>query len=187
MRNPEAIAVERFKEIRQARDTIAKTDAALAKSRERQEELRRQLGSADIRDREKLAAALIDSKPEPASEAEKVPAELKREEQRTEAPRRRRRACPPRDSEGRRGEPGRLDSKRREGDGQGSPALRGRDRRARGRSREHGRASNVARLAGRRDDEQCREIFWAVVLILPDDRGSASLERSSYFGRMPRT
>jgi hypothetical protein len=85
MMNPEDLAAARHKEIVKARERVAKVEAALAGSRERCEELRTRLPSAVVRDREKLAAALVDSKPEPPSEAAKMKAELEREGERTEA------------------------------------------------------------------------------------------------------
>jgi chromosome segregation ATPase len=83
--NPEDLAAARFKEIAKAREQIAKVEAALARSREKHEELRRKLTTAEVRDRERLGAALVDSKPEPDSEAEQVRAELARQEERTQA------------------------------------------------------------------------------------------------------
>lgn len=85
MTNPEDLAAAHFKEVRQARERTAKAEAALARSRERCEELRRQLTRAELRDREALGQALVDGKAEPVSEAEQVKAELAHEEERTAA------------------------------------------------------------------------------------------------------
>jgi hypothetical protein len=83
--NPQDIASSRFKEIRKAEEQIAKTEATLAKATGRLEELRRQIGPAERRDREALGRALVDEKPEPASEAEKIRAEIAQQELRVEA------------------------------------------------------------------------------------------------------
>jgi hypothetical protein len=58
---------------------------AHARSRARVEELRARVGPAEHRDRQALGAALVDGKAAPASEAEKLKAELAQEEQNLEA------------------------------------------------------------------------------------------------------
>jgi chromosome segregation ATPase len=83
--NPEDAAAGRFKEIRQARERIAKAEAVRAESLARLEELRGQIGPAEWRDREALGQALVDGKPAPASEAEKLKAELAQAERNYEA------------------------------------------------------------------------------------------------------
>jgi hypothetical protein len=83
--NPEDLAAARFQEVAKARERVARVDAALATSHDQREQLRTRVTAAAVLDREQLAAALIDSKPEPPSEAAKVKAELEREAQRTEA------------------------------------------------------------------------------------------------------
>jgi hypothetical protein len=83
--NPEDLASDRWKEIRQARERIAKVEAVRAESLARLEELRGRIGPAERRDREALGAALLDGKAEPASEAAKLKAELGQAERNDEA------------------------------------------------------------------------------------------------------
>jgi hypothetical protein len=83
--NPEDTAAGRHKEIRQARERIAKTEAAQAKAISRLEELRGQIGLAEQRDRTALAAAIVDGKREPAGEAGEIREEIVRQELRVEA------------------------------------------------------------------------------------------------------
>jgi hypothetical protein len=82
---PQDIAASRFKPIRQAQQQVEKAEAALAKSVARREELRSEIGPAERRDREALGQALVNGKTEPPSEAEKLKAELEREERRADA------------------------------------------------------------------------------------------------------
>jgi hypothetical protein len=81
--NPEDTAAGRHKEIRQARERIANTEAAHAKAISRLEELRGLLLPAEARDRSALAAPLVDGKRGP--EAEEIGAEITRQELRVEA------------------------------------------------------------------------------------------------------
>lgn len=81
---PQDIAAGRFKLIRQAQQGLAKAEAIFAKSVARREELRREIGPAERRDREALGQAIVDRKPEPAGESEKLEAELEREERRAD-------------------------------------------------------------------------------------------------------
>jgi hypothetical protein len=82
---PEDLAASRFRPIRQARDRIAKSEAAHAESVARLERLRAELGPAERHDREALGQALVDGKSEPASVAAKLKAQLEQEERRAEA------------------------------------------------------------------------------------------------------
>jgi hypothetical protein len=79
---PEDLAASRFRPIRQARDRIAKSEAAHAESVARLERLRAELGPAERRDREARGQALVDGKSEPASVAAKLKAPLEQEERR---------------------------------------------------------------------------------------------------------
>jgi hypothetical protein len=83
--NPEDVAAARYKEVRQAREQTAKTEAALEKATNRLEQLRSQLPRAEAGDRTALAEVLVDEKHEPASKAEGIRAEIERQEQRVEA------------------------------------------------------------------------------------------------------
>jgi 5-methylcytosine-specific restriction endonuclease McrA len=83
--NPESLAATRWKPIRQAHEQIAKAQNAQAKSQARLQELRAQIGPAELRDRAALGQALVDGKAEPASEAAKLKAELEQEERNAEA------------------------------------------------------------------------------------------------------
>ena len=83
--NPQDLARARFKPIRQALERIEKTEAAHAKSQAKLEQLRAAVGPAEHRDREALGQALVDGKPEPASEAEEIKSQLAQEERRAEA------------------------------------------------------------------------------------------------------
>jgi hypothetical protein len=83
--NPESLAATRWKSIRQAHEQIAKAQKAQAKSQARLQELRAQIGPAELRDRAALGQALVDGKAEPASEAAKLKAELEQEERNAEA------------------------------------------------------------------------------------------------------
>ena len=67
--NPEDLAASRWKPIRQAREHTAKAEHALARSLARIEELRGQIGPAELRDRQTLGAAIVAGGAEPASEA----------------------------------------------------------------------------------------------------------------------
>jgi hypothetical protein len=83
--NPESLAATRWKPIRQAHEQIAKAQKAQAKSQARLQELRAQIGPAELRDRAALGQALVDGTAEPASEAAKLKAELVQEERNAEA------------------------------------------------------------------------------------------------------
>lgn len=83
--NPEDLAAGRFKLVRQAREHTSKVEQAHATSRARVEELRARVGPAEHRDRQALGAALVEGKAAPASQAEKLKAELAQEEQNLEA------------------------------------------------------------------------------------------------------
>lgn len=83
--NPEDLAAERHKEIRQARERVAETERAQGKSSTRVAELRAELGGAEYRERQALGAALVDGKAAPPSEAVKLKAELAQEEQNLDA------------------------------------------------------------------------------------------------------
>jgi hypothetical protein len=83
--NPEDAAAARHKEIRRAREETVRADDALVEARSRLEQLRGQLFTAELRDRERLGEALIANKSEPASEAEKVRTDIAQQELRVEA------------------------------------------------------------------------------------------------------
>ena len=83
--NPEDLAASRWKPIRQAREHTAKAEQALARSLSRLEELRGQIGPAELHDRQTLGAAIVAGRPEPASEAAALRAELEKEERNREA------------------------------------------------------------------------------------------------------
>jgi hypothetical protein len=83
--NAEDLAADRWKPIKQAREQIAKSEAALAASRTRLEELRSVIPATEARDREALGAALVDGKNEPTPEAEQLRTELAAEERRNDA------------------------------------------------------------------------------------------------------
>jgi hypothetical protein len=83
--NPESLAATRGKPIRQAHEQTEKAQKAQAKSQARLQELRTQIGPAELRDRAALGQALVDGKAEPASEAAKLKAELEQEERNAEA------------------------------------------------------------------------------------------------------
>jgi hypothetical protein len=83
--NPESLASCRWKPIRQAHEEVEKAQRAQAKSQARLQELRAQIGPAELRDRTALGQALVDGKAEPASEAAKLKAALEQEERNAEA------------------------------------------------------------------------------------------------------
>jgi hypothetical protein len=145
--NPEDLAASRWKPIRQAREHTAKAEQAHARSRARIEELQGQVSAAEHRDRQALGAALVDGKAAPASEAEKLKAELVQEEQNVEAL-----TQAVGDAYG---QIGRLVGDNREAwlgqtlreKGQGEKPLRESDRRARGCARGTQERGDVAQLA----------------------------------------
>jgi hypothetical protein len=83
--NPQDLAADRFKPIRQAEEQISRTEAAHVKAVERLEQLRVKLAGARRRDEWALGQALVDGKAEPQPEAEQIRVEIERQELRVEA------------------------------------------------------------------------------------------------------
>jgi len=125
--NPEDLAASRHKEIRQARERIAKAEAMHTASRARLEELRAALGGAEYRDKQALGRTLVDGNAEPESEAAKLKVELEREEERVESLALAVDGCVSRDPQARRREPSRLATAGDAGSRSREAAIRGSD------------------------------------------------------------
>jgi chromosome segregation ATPase len=83
--NPVDVVAGRHKEVRKARERIAKVQRTLESERERLNAIRSEIAAAEQRDRRALGDALVDGRPEPAREADGLRATLTTQELRIEA------------------------------------------------------------------------------------------------------
>ena len=83
--NPVDLIAGRHKELRKARELIEKVQQTLERERQHLDELNGEIGAADLRDRQALGEALVDGRPEPASEADALRVEVEQAERRIQA------------------------------------------------------------------------------------------------------
>jgi hypothetical protein len=83
--NPQDLAAARWGPVRRAETCVAEAERKYGASRARVQQLEAEIGPAEHRDRQALGRALVDGKPEPASEAAELKSELEQEQRRADA------------------------------------------------------------------------------------------------------